>query len=182
MGVIVQKYGGSSVADIAKLQLVADQVAAARRAGHGVVVVVSAMGKATDDLLVLAQQAAARPDSDAAAEPARRELDMLLSTGERVSMALLSIAIQARGLDAAQLAVPRQEPGGRGRARGSTTGRRSARGREPGDDHAWHEYRGVDGRPSRAGRNGPARAARQRHVPRCRPDPAPGARLNGTEY
>ena len=94
MAVIVQKYGGSSVADVQKIGLVADRVVAAKRAGHEVVVVVSAMGKTTDELIGLARRAA-EPS-----EPARRELDMLVSTGERVSMALLSIAIHARGHDA----------------------------------------------------------------------------------
>jgi aspartate kinase len=94
----VQKYGGSSVADVEKLGKVADRVAAARREGADVVVVVSAMGKATDGLLDLARKAAVFEGG--AADPPRRELDMLLSTGERVSMALLSIAIQARGFEA----------------------------------------------------------------------------------
>ena len=89
MGVVVQKYGGSSVADVEKLGLVADKVVAARRAGDQVVVVVSAMGKTTDQLLALAKQIDETPP--------RRELDMLLTTGERVSMALLSMAIQKRG-------------------------------------------------------------------------------------
>ncbi|MCK6589073.1 MAG: aspartate kinase [Polyangiaceae bacterium] len=96
--IIVQKYGGSSVADVAKLGRVADRVVAAKRAGNDVVVVVSAMGKATDGLLSLARQAAAWEEGSA--DPPRRELDMLLSTGERVSMSLLSIAIQARGFEA----------------------------------------------------------------------------------
>lgn len=96
--VIVQKYGGSSVADVAKLGRVADRIVAARRAGSDVVVVVSAMGKTTDGLLSLAKQAAEW--QGAAGDPPRRELDMLLSTGERVSMALLSIAIQSRGYEA----------------------------------------------------------------------------------
>ncbi|MBS2014380.1 MAG: aspartate kinase [Deltaproteobacteria bacterium] len=101
MSIIVQKYGGSSVADVAKLGLVADRVVAAKRAGHDVVVVVSAMGKTTDQLIALAKQVTeAAPPSAVGAEPARRELDMLVSTGERVSMALLSIAIHARGFDA----------------------------------------------------------------------------------
>jgi aspartate kinase len=94
----VQKYGGSSVSDVAKIGRVADRVVAARRAGNDVVVVVSAMGKTTDGLLALARQAAAT--EGAQGDPPRRELDMLLSTGERVSMSLLSIAIQARGLEA----------------------------------------------------------------------------------
>ncbi len=92
MGIVVQKFGGSSVADVAKLQAVAQRVAARKRAGDDVVVVVSAMGKTTDQLLALAREI----DST----PPRRELDMLLSTGERVSMALLSMAIQKLGHDA----------------------------------------------------------------------------------
>jgi len=92
MGVIVQKYGGSSVADVARIKKVADRVAAAKTAGKDVVVVVSAMGDTTDDLLELARQVT---DS-----PARRELDMLLSAGERISMALLSMALNARNVPA----------------------------------------------------------------------------------
>ena len=98
MSVIVQKYGGSSVADVQKIGIVADRVVAAKREGHDVVVVVSAMGKTTDGLIELAKRAAER--EGASAEPPRRELDMLVSTGERVTMALLSIAIHARGHDA----------------------------------------------------------------------------------
>ncbi len=96
--IIVQKYGGSSLADVEKLGRVADKVVAARKAGNDVVVVVSAMGKTTDGLLALARQVAVVPAG--AADPPRRELDMLLSTGERVTMSLLSIAIQARGFEA----------------------------------------------------------------------------------
>lgn len=100
MPTVVQKFGGSSVADVQKLGIVADLVAATRRAGNDVVVVVSAMGKTTDGLLELARRAATEGVTGAPREAARRELDMLVSTGERVSMSLLSIAIQARGLDA----------------------------------------------------------------------------------
>jgi aspartate kinase len=92
MSVVVQKYGGSSVADVAKLQKVAARVTRTRAQGHDVVVVVSAMGHTTDELLSLAKQVSANPD--------RRELDMLLTTGERISMALLSIAIRELGGDA----------------------------------------------------------------------------------
>jgi aspartate kinase len=92
VGIVVQKYGGSSVADVQRIQKVADKVAAAKRAGKDVVVVVSAMGDTTDDLLALAKQVT---DS-----PARRELDMLLSAGERISMAVLSMALNARGVPA----------------------------------------------------------------------------------
>ncbi len=98
MAIIVQKYGGSSVADVQKIALVAERVVATKRAGHDVVVVVSAMGKTTDELITLARRSATT--SADGAEPPRRELDMLVSTGERVTMALLSIAIHARGLDA----------------------------------------------------------------------------------
>jgi len=90
--IIVQKYGGSSVADIAKLERVADRVTATAKQGNKVCVVVSAMGRTTDDLIRLAHQIT---DS-----PPRRELDMLLSTGERITMALLAMAIQKRGLEA----------------------------------------------------------------------------------
>jgi aspartate kinase len=90
--VIVQKYGGSSVADVEKIQKVADRVAATRTSGKDVVVVVSAMGDTTDELLKLARQVCE--------SPARRELDMLLTAGERISMALLSMALNARGVPA----------------------------------------------------------------------------------
>ncbi len=89
MAIIVQKYGGSSVADVEKLGQVADKVVATRRAGFDVVVVVSAMGKTTDELIALARRVSK--------DPPRRELDMLVTTGERVSMALLATAIHARG-------------------------------------------------------------------------------------
>src|SRR5688500_2734159 len=92
MSVIVQKYGGSSVADVQKLKAVASRVMQTRAQGHDVVVVVSAMGDTTDELLSLAKQVSANPD--------RRELDMLLSAGERISMALLSMAIRELGGDA----------------------------------------------------------------------------------
>jgi aspartate kinase len=89
VAIVVQKYGGSSVADADKLRRVAERVMRTRREGHDVVVVVSAMGDTTDDLLALAARVSANPD--------RRELDMLLTAGERISMALLSIAIRELG-------------------------------------------------------------------------------------
>ena len=92
MAIVVQKYGGSSVSDVARIKKVADRVAAAKAAGKDVVVVVSAMGDTTDDLLKLAREVT---DS-----PARRELDMLLTAGERISMALLSMALNARNVPA----------------------------------------------------------------------------------
>jgi aspartate kinase len=103
MARVVQKFGGSSLADLEHLGKVADLVMATRRAGHDLCVVVSAMGKTTDGLLELAKAAARAADPTGSAEPPRRELDMLVSTGERVSMALLSIAIRARGGDAVSL-------------------------------------------------------------------------------
>jgi len=98
MSIIVQKYGGSSMADVGKIVEVADRVVAAKKAGSDVVVVVSAMGKTTDQLLALARSVTVA--TGGSTEAPRRELDMLVSTGERVSMALLSIAIHARGVDA----------------------------------------------------------------------------------
>ncbi len=101
MAVVVQKYGGSSVADLDRLSTVASEIALTRAEGHSVVVVVSAMGKTTNQLVELARQAWRRgTPSVPNASPPARELDMLVSTGERVTMALLSIILQARGLDA----------------------------------------------------------------------------------
>jgi len=92
MAIVVQKYGGSSVADASKMKRVAERVMATRQQGHDVVVVVSAMGDTTDELLALAKQVSPNPD--------RRELDMLLTAGERIAMALLSMAIRELGGDA----------------------------------------------------------------------------------
>jgi len=92
MPTVVQKYGGSSVADVQKIRKVAEKVAATRRGGTDVCVVVSAMGDTTDELLSLAKQVSPAPP--------RRELDMLLSAGERISMALLSMALQDLGVPA----------------------------------------------------------------------------------
>ncbi len=92
MALIVQKYGGSSVADAESIKRVAKRIVDARRAGHDVVVAVSAMGDTTDELLDLAAQVAPIP--------APRELDMLLSSGERISMALLAMAIHSMGFEA----------------------------------------------------------------------------------
>lgn len=89
--IVIQKYGGSSVSSIEKLEAIAQRVVAKQAKGYGVVVVVSAMGNATDELLKLASQITPKPPA--------RELDMLLSTGERTTMALLSIAIQKYGAE-----------------------------------------------------------------------------------
>ena len=92
MSVIVQKFGGSSVADVERIRKVAARVAARRGEGHQMVVVVSAMGDTTDELLTLAKRMSA--------DPPRRELDMLLTCGERISMALLSMALHEQGVPA----------------------------------------------------------------------------------
>ena len=92
MGLIVQKYGGSSVADAAGMKRVANRIVAAKRDGNQVVVVVSAMGDTTDELIDLAEQITPIPQG--------RELDMLLTAGERISMALLAMAINNLGHEA----------------------------------------------------------------------------------
>ncbi|HEV7756574.1 MAG TPA: aspartate kinase, partial [Mycobacteriales bacterium] len=92
MGLVVQKYGGSSVADAERIKRVAERIVATKKAGNDVVVVVSAMGDTTDELLDLASQVAPLPPG--------RELDMLLTAGERISMALLAMAIHSQGLEA----------------------------------------------------------------------------------
>ncbi|MSO78759.1 MAG: aspartate kinase [Acidimicrobiia bacterium] len=89
MSLVVQKYGGTSVADPDRIMAVADHIVATRREGHDVVVVVSAMGKTTDELEALAHEVSAMPSP--------REMDMLLTSGERISIALLCMAIIDRG-------------------------------------------------------------------------------------
>jgi aspartate kinase len=89
VGIVVQKYGGSSVADAAGIKRVAQRIVNTRKAGHDVVVVVSAMGDTTDELRDLAEQVTPLPPP--------RELDMLLTAGERISMALLAMAIAQFG-------------------------------------------------------------------------------------
>ncbi|CAN5199975.1 aspartate kinase [soil metagenome] len=92
MSLIVQKFGGSSVADAESIKRVAKRIVETRKAGNEVVVAVSAMGDTTDELLDLAHQVTPIPDA--------RELDMLLTTGERISMALLAMAIKSMGVEA----------------------------------------------------------------------------------
>ena len=92
MAVIVQKYGGTSVADPARIRAVADRVRDVRAAGNEVVAVVSAMGRTTDQLLALA--------ADISSHSHPREMDMLLSAGERITMALLAMALNERGVPA----------------------------------------------------------------------------------
>ncbi len=91
-GIIVQKYGGSSVANVDMLKRVARKIVQTREKGYGVVVVISAMGNQTDELLSLAREVSSQPSS--------RELDMLLSVGERIAMAILSMAINDLGYQA----------------------------------------------------------------------------------
>jgi len=93
MPIVVQKYGGTSVGDTGRIRSVADRIVRAREQGQDVVVVVSAMGETTDDLLDKA--------SDITPVPEPRELDMLLTAGERIAMSLLAIAVNARGCRAA---------------------------------------------------------------------------------
>jgi aspartate kinase len=92
VSLIVQKFGGSSVADAESITRVARRIVATKALGHDVVVAVSAMGDTTDDLVDLAHSITDRPDP--------REMDMLLTTGERISMALLAMAIKSLGVDA----------------------------------------------------------------------------------
>lgn len=95
MALIVQKYGGTSVGSVERIQAVAHRVVETVKAGNNLVVVVSAMGKTTDGLVKLAKELSANPS--------RREMDMLLATGEQVTIALLSIAIQELGQPAISL-------------------------------------------------------------------------------
>lgn len=95
MALVVQKFGGSSVGDIEKIKNVARRVVESRKRIDHVVVVVSALGKTTDELLALASQVAPNPPE--------REMDMLLSTGEQVSMALLAMALNGLGQDAVSM-------------------------------------------------------------------------------
>ncbi|CAB4342936.1 MAG: aspartate kinase [Actinobacteria bacterium] len=120
MGLIVQKYGGSSVADAEGMKRVANRIVAAKRDGNQVVVVVSAMGDTTDELIDLAKQITPIP--------AGRELDMLLTAGERISMALLAMAItnlghEARSFTGSQAGVITTSAHGRARIIDVTPGR-----------------------------------------------------------
>ncbi|MCA9285826.1 MAG: aspartate kinase [Phycisphaerales bacterium] len=95
MPTLVQKFGGSSVANAERIRRCAERVAAARADGHDVVVVVSAMGDATDDLIELAATV-----ND---QPSKREMDMLMSTGEQVSTAMMAMCLHAMGVDAVSM-------------------------------------------------------------------------------
>lgn len=95
LATIVQKFGGTSVGDVTKIKRAAEKVKKAMEAGHKVVTVVSAMGKSTDSLVQLAQ--------DITDSPAKREMDMLLSTGEQVTMSLMVMALEEMGIEAVSL-------------------------------------------------------------------------------
>jgi len=98
MALLVQKFGGTSVADVERIQAVAQRIAASRQAGHDLVIVVSAMGHTTDELTGLARAISSNPP--------QREMDMLLATGEQVSIALLAMALQALGVAAVSMTGP----------------------------------------------------------------------------
>ena len=120
MGIVVQKYGGSSVADAHGIKRVAQRIVDTKRAGHDVCVVVSAMGDSTDELLDLAEQVSPLPPG--------RELDMLLTAGERISMALLAMAIAnlghtARSFTGSQAGVITDSSHGRAKIIDVTPGR-----------------------------------------------------------
>ena len=120
MGLVVQKYGGSSVGDAERIKRVAERIVVTRRAGNDVVVVVSAMGDTTDELLDLAKQVTPLPSG--------RELDMLLTAGERISMSLLAMAIanlghEARSFTGSQAGVITDAVHGRARIIDVTPGR-----------------------------------------------------------
>jgi aspartate kinase len=120
VGLVVQKYGGSSVADAEGIKRVARRIIETRKADNDVVVVVSAMGDTTDELIDLAEQVSPLPSG--------RELDMLLTAGERISMALLAMAIgnlgyQARSFTGSQAGVITTAVHGRARIIDVTPGR-----------------------------------------------------------
>ena len=120
MGRVVHKYGGSSVADADGIKRVAQRIVATKKAGNDVVVVISAMGDTTDELMDLAQQVSPLPPP--------RELDMLLTSGERISMALLAMAIgnlgaSARSFTGSQAGVITDSSHGRARIIDVTPGR-----------------------------------------------------------
>ncbi|MCL1897798.1 MAG: aspartate kinase, partial [Micrococcales bacterium] len=120
MSLVVQKYGGSSLSDAAAVLRVAGRIAAYRETGHDVVVVVSAMGDSTDELIGLAKQITPHPPG--------RELDMLLTAGERISMALLAMALsetghEARSFTGSQAGVITDQAHGKARIIDVTPGR-----------------------------------------------------------
>ena len=171
MGLVVQKYGGSSVADAERIKRVAERIVATKRDGNDVVVVVSAMGDTTDELIDLAEQIVPVPSG--------REFDMLLTAGERISMALLAMAINSLGL---QGRVVHRLAGRRAdhlRARQGPDRQHHARpGRELGGRGQRRDRRRLPGRLAQTPRTSPRSAAaartppRSRWPPRCTPTSA----------
>jgi aspartate kinase len=92
LSTIVQKFGGTSVGSTERMKLIANRIVEEKKKGHDIVVVVSAMGKTTDTLVQLAREISSNPS--------KREMDMLLSTGEQVSISLLTMALQEQGVEA----------------------------------------------------------------------------------
>jgi aspartate kinase len=120
IGIVVQKYGGTSVGDVSRIKRVADRVARTRAAGHKTVVVVSAMGATTDELVDMAAKISRNPPG--------REMDMLLTSGERISMALLAMALHelgcpARSFTGSQAGIITDEVHGKARIVDITPGR-----------------------------------------------------------
>ena len=98
MALLVQKFGGTSVADVERIKAVAQRIAASKEEGNDLVIVVSAMGHTTDELTSKARAISS--------DPPQREMDMLLATGEQVSIALLSMALNALGIPAVSMTGP----------------------------------------------------------------------------
>ena len=161
VGIVVQKYGGSSVADAAGIKRVARRIVDTRRAGHDVVVVVSAMGDTTDELLDLAEQVSPLPPP--------RELDMLLTAGERISMALLAMAIaelghKAQSFTGSQAGVITDSAHGKAKIIDVTPGRIA----DAIDDGRDRDRRRLPGRLARTPRTSPPSAAAAPTPPRSR--------------
>ena len=97
MALLIKKFGGTSVGDIKKIQAIAQSICQSKESGNDIVVVVSAMGKSTDKLNKLAESISKNPNS--------RELDMLLSTGEQVTISLLSMSLNEYGIPAISLSL-----------------------------------------------------------------------------
>ena len=164
MALIVHKYGGTSMGSTERIRNVAKRVAKWARAGHQMVVVPSAMSGETNRLLGLAKELAPPKQTDAL----HRELDMLASTGEQASSALLAIALQAEGLEAVSYAgwqVPINTNSAYTKAR-IESDRRQARARRPGCRQGGHHHR-LPGRRRRR-QHHHAGPRRQRHLGRGR--------------
>ena len=180
MALLVQKFGGTSVGSVDRIKAVAERVRHSRGSGHELVVVVSAMGKTTDELTRLAYTVSP--------EPPRRELDMLLASGEQVSIALLSMALQELGVPSVSMTGhqgghrdrrcprPRPHPRNSHRSHSQLPGRRCRGGggwisghhqqrqRQPGDHHPGSRRVGH----LRGGAGGGAGGRLLRDLHRCR--------------